>query len=176
MTLELTGDGHSSRLTVYGRTFAAFSRLRSFNVSGFAEVTVKQHGLLVKNADANFVLTIGRVRNLSLDTNAVQPTTGGTVDALIEDCHTVRLSKEVVSKLRSFAFRRIESLELSENTFKKAAEGSTIAKVRVIGGIEFCSGVVMVVDGRRNKTKPMKNKRGNKPIRIKRLRASSPSS
>lgn len=127
VSLELNGDGRS-KLTVHGRTFATFARLRSFNVSGFAELTVKQHGLLVKNVDLNFTLTIGRVHNVSLNTNAVQPT-AGTVDALVEDCHTVRLSNEVVSKLRSFAFRRIESLELSKNTFKNAAEGSAIEKV-----------------------------------------------
>lgn len=129
VTIELNGDGRS-QLTVHGRTFAAFARLRSFNVSEFAEVTVKQHGLLVKNAGLNFALTISRVRNLSLDTNAVHPM-AGTVDALVEDCHTVRLSKEVASKLRSFVFRRIDNLELSENTFQKAAEGSAIERVSV---------------------------------------------
>lgn len=127
VTLELNGDGRC-KLTVHGRTFVVFSRLRSFNVTGFAEVTVKRQGLLVKNVDSNFALTFSQVQKLFLETNAVQPQTG-MVNVLIENCQSVRLSNEVISKLRSFVFRRIGNLELSENTFKNAAEGSVIEKV-----------------------------------------------
>lgn len=128
VTLELNGDGRC-KLTVHGQTFAVFSRLRSINVTGFAEVTIKRHGLLI-NSDSRFALTFSQLQTLFLDTNAVQPQAKlSYVDVLVENCQSVRLSNEVISKLRSFVFRGIGNLELSENTFKYAAENSVIEKV-----------------------------------------------
>lgn len=131
VAVELCGDGRG-KLTVPGRTFALCTALRSFNVSGFAEVTVQRQGLMVKNAaedTGRLAVAVGRVGRLQLETNALQPT-AGTADVLIEDCDTVQLGSEVITRLRSFALRRIGRLELSENTFKNAAGGSTIEKVR----------------------------------------------
>lgn len=130
VALELNGDGHCN-LTIYSKAFAVFSGLRSFNVTEFADVTIKRQGLNVKNVDSNLIVTISHVQRLYLDTNAIQPTFG-KLDVLVEDCDTVRLGSEVVSKLRSFEFRRIANLELSNNTFKNAAMSTAIEMVRVL--------------------------------------------
>lgn len=83
----------------------------------------------MKNASKHLAVIICKVGQLFLDTNAVQHQLGD-VNMLIEDCDSVRLNNEAVSNLRSFTFRRIGKLELSENTFKLAAgKGSSIERV-----------------------------------------------
>jgi len=109
----------------------AFAGLRLFNVSGFDRATIRSQGVLAKNARTNFTVNISHVRQLYLDTNAFHPH-DGTVDVLVEDCDVVRLGSEVVSKLRSFVFRRIRDLDLSQNTFKNAGTGSSIEKVIIV--------------------------------------------
>ncbi|XP_026810755.1 uncharacterized protein LOC113552205 [Rhopalosiphum maidis] len=125
--LDLNGDGRCN-LTVSHKTLAAFVGLRSFNVTGFNQVTIRSQGVLAKNARTNFTVTISHVHKLYLDTNAFHPY-DGTVDVLVEDCDVVGLGSEVVFKLQSFVFRRIGMLELSKNTFKNAAMGSSIKKM-----------------------------------------------
>jgi len=126
VVLDLNGDGRSN-LTVSHKTLAGFVGLRSFNVTGFDHVTIRSQGVL-KNVRTNFMVTISRVHQLYLDTNAFHPY-DGTVDVLVEDCDVVRLGSEVVFKLQSFAFRRIGALHLSKNTFKNAGMGSPIKQV-----------------------------------------------
>jgi len=129
--LELNGDGLCN-LTVNHKVLAGLVGLRSLNVSGFDRATILSQGVLAKNARTNLTVEIGRVRQLFLDTNAFNPhDRDGTVDVLVEDCDVVRLDSEVVSKLRSFVFRRIRVLDLSKNTFKNAATGSSIKEVIV---------------------------------------------
>lgn len=131
--VELRGDGRC-RLTVRGRTFAAFAGLRTFSVSGFAEATVQRLGLQVKGrADTGLTVTVARVGLLRLDTDAVRPA-AGAVDVTLEDCSAAWLDAEVAARLRSFTFRRIGRLHLSGNTFKNAAEKSAIERVRVRSG------------------------------------------
>lgn len=128
--VELRGDGQC-RLTVHGRTFAAFAWLRTFTVSGFAEATVHRLGLQVKGrANTEITVTVAHVGLLRLDTEAVRPA-AGVVDVTLEDCGSAWLDAEVAARLRSFTFRRIGRLHLSENTFKNAAEKSAIERVRV---------------------------------------------
>lgn len=129
--VELRGDGRC-RLTVRGRTFAAFAGLRTWSASGFAEATVQRLGLQVRGrADTGLTVTVARVGQLRLDTDAVRPA-AGAVDVTLEDCGAAWLDAEVAARLRSFAFRRIGRLHLSENTFKNAAEKSAIERVRVL--------------------------------------------
>jgi hypothetical protein len=128
VAIELNGDGRSS-LTINIKTFVVFSGLKSFNITKFAQVTIRRQGLNVKNVDTNLAVTISHVQRLHLDTNAIQPTSG-KLDVLVEDCNTVQLSSEVVSKLRSFEFHRIANLELSNNSFKNAAMSTAIERVR----------------------------------------------
>ncbi|XP_025203959.1 uncharacterized protein LOC112600850 [Melanaphis sacchari] len=127
VVLDLNSDGRCN-LTVSYKTLAAFVGLRSFNVTGFDQVIIRSQGILAKNARTNFTVTISHVRQLFLDTNAFHPYVG-TVDVLVEDCDVVRLGSEVVFKLQSFVFRRIGILDLSKNTFKNAATGSSIKKM-----------------------------------------------
>lgn len=127
VVLELNGDGRCN-LTVNNKVLASFAGLRSFNVTGFDRVTIRSQGVLAKYARTNFTVNISRARQLYLDTNAFHPY-DGTVDVLVEDCDVVQLGSEVVFKLRSFVFRRIRVLDLSKNTFKNAATGSSIEKM-----------------------------------------------
>ncbi|XP_015365160.1 PREDICTED: uncharacterized protein LOC107162670 [Diuraphis noxia] len=127
VVLEFNGDGRCN-LTINHRVLAAFAGLRSFNVTGFDLVTIRSQGMLAKYARTNFTVNISHVRQLYLDTNAFHPY-DGTAEVLLEDCDVVRLGSEVVFKLRSFVFRRIRVLELSKNTFKNAATGSSIEKM-----------------------------------------------
>lgn len=130
--LVLSCDGRC-RLTVRNKTFAVYNQLRSFAINGFAEVRIRRQGLHVRNKGPNFAVSIAGVQRLYLETSAVQPY-AGTVDVVIEDCGEVRLASEVIAKLRSFVFRRIGSLALSENTFKNAADNSVIEKVKRFPG------------------------------------------
>lgn len=129
VALELNGDGQP-KLMLYGRAFADNFGMRSIHISGFAEVTIQRQGLRVRNpVDTNFSININKVRRLYLKTNAIQPI-AGVVDVVLEDCERVWLDSEVVSRLRTFVFRRIKNLQLSENTFKKATDGLAIDTVR----------------------------------------------
>lgn len=128
VAIELNGDGRT-KLTINIKTFAMFSGLNSFNITNFDQVMIKRQGLNIKNVNSSLVVTISQVQRLHLDTNAIQPTSG-KLDVLIQDCDTVFLCSEVVSKLRSFEFRRIANLELSNNSFKNAAMSTAIERVR----------------------------------------------
>ncbi|XP_050423072.1 uncharacterized protein LOC126834902 [Adelges cooleyi] len=124
-SIRLTGDGDTS-ITFIGRTFAQTTNLTMLVVSGFAEFTVKKDGLLIKNKDVGEItlnVEIDRVQKVYLDTNAIQ-LQAGTVDVTIRDCGTVRLSEKIVSKLKTFTFLRIGSLEMSKGTFEEAAVGA----------------------------------------------------
>lgn len=139
--LVLSCDGQC-RLTIEKKKFVVYNQFRSFAINGFAEVRIKRQGLCIRNELRNFAVNISGVRTLTLETNAVQPT--GTVDILIENCGVVRLESEVIANLRSFVFRRIDSLELSENTFMNTFKNATsnssvIEKVKLVGSFLFFS-------------------------------------
>ncbi|XP_050541439.1 uncharacterized protein LOC126905605 [Daktulosphaira vitifoliae] len=122
--VSLSGEGDTS-IIITGKTFSQAANLVSLTITGFGEVSIKKEGLQIKNKglpESVIWLVIKKAQRVYLDSGSIQPQTG-VVDILIEDCDTVRLSQQIVSKLRMFTFRRIESLELSEKTFVEAAIG-----------------------------------------------------